>query len=58
MGAAVAVFGLVYQVNLALAGVFQGRGERPGVKAFPLEGIVLLVGFVVASSVLLARRRA
>jgi hypothetical protein len=58
MGAAVALFGLVYQVNLNLAGVFQDAANVPGVKAFPLEGIVFLVGFVIASSVLLVSRRA
>ena len=56
MGAAVSLFGAAYQVNLALAGAFQDAANVPGVKAFPLEGIVLLLGFVIASAVLLARR--
>lgn len=56
MGAAVALFGAAYQVNLALAGVFQDAAGVPGVKAFPLEGIVLLLGFVIASAMLLLRQ--
>jgi hypothetical protein len=57
MGAAVALFGAVYQVNLNMAGVFQDAAGVPGVKAFPLEGIVLLLGFVIASAVLLIAPR-
>ena len=50
---AVAVFGAVYQVNLMMAGVFQDAAGVAGVKAFPLEGIVLTAAFVLASAVLL-----
>lgn len=57
MGAAVSLFGAVYQVNLNLAGVFQDAANVPGVKAFPIEGIVLLLGFVIASAVLLVPRK-
>lgn len=57
MGAAVSLFGAAYQVNLLLAGVFQDRADVAGVEALPLEGIVLTLGFVVASAVLLTRRR-
>lgn len=58
MGAAVAVFGAAYQVNLMLAGVFQDSAGVAGVKAFPIEGIVLTLGFVVASVALLTSRGA
>jgi len=51
MRAAVCLFGAVYQVNLMLAGVFQKNAGVPGVKAFPLEGIVLTLEFVIASAV-------
>lgn len=57
MGAAVCLIGAVYQVNLNLAGVFQDASNVPGVKASPIEGIVLLLGFVIASAVLLVRRQ-
>jgi hypothetical protein len=57
MGAAVALFGAAYQVNLALAGAFQDAANVPGVQAFPIEGIVFLLGFVIASAVLLLRRQ-
>ena len=50
------VMGALYQVNLLLAGVFQdGAGVR-GVKAFPLEGVVLALGFGVAAGVVFRRR--
>jgi hypothetical protein len=35
MGAAVCLFGAVYQVNLLLAGVFQDAAGVASVKAFP-----------------------
>lgn len=56
MGIAVAIFGAVYQVNLMLAGVFQATLDVPGVKPFPLETIVLSVGFFVVSAVLLRQQ--
>ena len=55
MGAAVSLFGLVYQVNLMLAGVFQDVAGVVGVKAFPIEGIVFTLGFAIASAALLVR---
>ena len=55
MGAAVSLFGLVYQVNLMLAGVFQDAAGVGGVKAFPIEGIVFTLGFAIASAALLVR---
>jgi hypothetical protein len=45
VGAAASLFGLVYQVNLQTAAVFQDADGVPGVKAYPLEGIVLTLGF-------------
>jgi len=56
MGAAVCLFGAVSQVNLMLAGVLQENAGVAGVKGFPLEGIVLTLGFVLASAVLLLRK--
>ena len=53
MGTAVSVFGAGYQINLMASGVFQANADVPGVKAFPLESIILTVGFVVASVILL-----
>ena len=55
-GTAMIVMGGVYQVNLLMAGVFQSKADVPGAKAFPLEGIVLTTGFVVAMLVLLLDR--
>ena len=55
MGAAVSLFGLVYQVNLMLAGVFQDAAGVGGVKAVPIEGIVFTLGFAIASAALLVR---
>jgi len=56
-GTAMAVMGAVYQVNLLMAGLFQSNADVPGVKAFPLEGIVLAVGFAVATLILLVHRK-
>jgi hypothetical protein len=55
-GTAMVVMGGVYQVNLLMAGLFQAKADVPGVKAFPLEGIVLATGFVVTMLVLLLDR--
>jgi hypothetical protein len=55
-GTAMAVMGAVYQVNLLMAGLFQANAHVSGVKAFPLEGIVLATGFVAAMLVLLLHR--
>lgn len=55
-GTAMLVMGAVYQVNLLMAGLFQVNAHVSGVKAFPLEGIVLATGFVAAMLVLLLHR--
>jgi hypothetical protein len=52
------VMGGIYQVNLLMAGLFQAQADVPGVKAFPLESIVLATGFALATlSLLLHRER-
>src|ERR671919_563939 len=57
MGTAERVLGPPYQINLMASGVFQANADVPGVKAFPLESIILTVGFVVASVILLLAAR-
>jgi hypothetical protein len=57
LGPAMAVMGAVYQVNLMIAGVFQANADVAGVKAFPPEGILLTVTFVVAAAAVLWGRR-
>lgn len=56
LGTAVSVFGAVYQLNLMLAGVFQANADVRGVKAFPLESVVLTTAFVAAAAVLVLHR--
>lgn len=56
LGTAVSVFGAVYQLNLMLAGVFQENADVRGVKAFPLESILLTTGFVAAGLILVLHR--
>ena len=56
-GATMTVMGAMYQVNLLAAGAFQAAAGVPGAKAFPPEGVGLAVGFLVATLVLLGRRR-
>jgi hypothetical protein len=53
-GAVMTVMGLLYQVNLLVAGVFQANAGVAGAKAFPPEGIVVATGFLLASAVLFA----
>jgi hypothetical protein len=53
-GAIMTVMGALYQVNLLVAGVFQANADVAGATAFPLEGIVVATGFVLASAVLFA----
>lgn len=53
LGTAMAVMGAIYQLNLLVAGVFQANAKVPGVKGFPLEGIVLATSFALATLVLL-----
>jgi hypothetical protein len=48
IGAGMAVMGLLYQLNAMLAGVFQANADVPGAKAFPVEGLVFIVGFLAA----------
>jgi hypothetical protein len=55
-GTAMAVMGAIYQANLLVAGVFQANSHVSGVKAFPLEGIVLASGFTLATLALLLGR--
>ena len=55
-GTAMAVMGGMYQVNLMMAGLFQVSADVPGVKAFPLEGILLATGFALATMALLLHR--
>lgn len=55
-GTAMAVMGGMYQVNLMTAGLFQASADVPGVKAFPLEGILLATGFALATLALLLHR--
>lgn len=58
LGAAMAVMGAAYQLNMMAAGVFQANADIPGTSAFPPEGIALTVLFVVAAVALLRPRRA
>jgi hypothetical protein len=55
-GTAMAVMGALYQVNLLMAGLFQASADVRGVKAFPLEGILLATGFALATLALLLHR--
>jgi hypothetical protein len=52
-GTAMAVMGALYQMNLLMAGLFQSSAGVPGVKAFPVEGVVLASGFALATLMLL-----
>jgi hypothetical protein len=52
-GTAMVMMGAIYQVNLLVAGLFQSNASVPGVKVFPPEGIVLAIGFALATLVLL-----
>lgn len=56
-GPAMVVLGVVYQVNLLMAGLFQANADVPGVKPFPLEGVVLASGFAVATFALVLPHR-
>lgn len=55
-GATMTVMGAMYQVNLLAAGAFQAAAGVSGAEAFPPEGVVLAVGFLVVTLVLLGRR--
>jgi hypothetical protein len=54
-GSVMTVMGALYQVNLLVSGVLQAKADVAGVKAFPLEGVVVAVGFGIASLPLLRR---
>jgi hypothetical protein len=58
LGAAMAVMGAVYQVNMLAAGVFQARADVAGSTAFAPESVGLTVAFAVAALFLLVPRRA
>jgi hypothetical protein len=57
LGAAMAVMGAVYQVNLLLAGVFQDRADVAGATAFAPEAVGLTVAFTIAALVVLVPRK-
>ena len=57
LGAAMALMGAAYQLNLMAGGVFQANADVPGTKAFPPEGILLTALFVVAAAILLWPRK-
>jgi hypothetical protein len=50
---AMAVMGGLYQINLLVAGVFQSNADVAGVKALPIEGVVLAAGFIASAAALL-----
>jgi hypothetical protein len=56
LGAAMAVMGAAYQLNLMLAGVFQANANVRGVSAFPPESLFLTATFLVAAFVLVRGR--
>jgi hypothetical protein len=56
-GTAMAVMGAMYQLNLLIAGAFQANANVPGVKAFPVEGVILGTCFGLAALVLLLDRQ-
>jgi hypothetical protein len=57
LGAAMAVMGAVYQVNLLLAGVFQDRADVAGATAFAPEAVGVTVAFTIAALVVLLPRK-
>ena len=57
LGAAMAVMGAVYQVNMLAAGVFQTRADVKGSTAFAPESVGLAMGFAFAALFLLVPRR-
>jgi len=48
LGVAMAVMGLLYQLNAMVSGTFQQNANVSGVKAFPPEGLLLTAGFLTA----------
>ena len=57
LGAAMAVMGAVYQVNMLAAGVFQALAHVEGSSAFAPENVGLTVAFTTAALFLLVPRR-
>jgi hypothetical protein len=57
LGAAMAVMGAVYQLNLMIGGLFQAHANVAGIKAFPPESILLTTAFVVVALLLVRGRR-
>ncbi len=53
LGTAMAVMGAAYQLNLMVGGLFQSNANVPGITAFPPEGILLTVAFMVSAAVML-----
>jgi hypothetical protein len=53
MGAAMSVFGAVYQLNLAAAGWFQAKAGVEGVKRIDPVGAVFIVVFLIATAVMI-----
>ena len=57
LGAAMAVMGAVYQLNMMAAGVFQDRADVVGAAAFAPENVGLAIGFWAGALFLLVPRR-
>jgi hypothetical protein len=49
LGAAMAVMGAAYQLNMLIGSVFQANAHVAGITAFPPEGIFLTAVFMVAA---------
>ncbi len=56
LGPTMLIVGVIYQVNLLVAGLFQANADVAGVKAFPPEGILLGAGFAAATAAMFLRR--
>jgi hypothetical protein len=48
-GTAMAVMGALYQANLLVAGLYQANAGVPGAKAFPPDGVILMLAFALAA---------
>ena len=57
MGAAMSVFGALYQLNLAAAGWFQANARVEGVKRIDPVGAVFIVVFLLAAAVMIRALR-
>jgi hypothetical protein len=58
MGAAMSVFGAMYQLNLAAAGWFQTNAGVEGAKRIDPVGAVFLLAFLVAAAIMIRELRA